>query len=71
MNHECFLNFFTDIYLTQVIESPTHKYENILDILNCINFGLDRIITRLITFQLTNTCDQNFISFKTKIESHS
>ena len=43
--NECFLNFCTDNFLTQVIESPTHKNGNILDLLICNHFGLDRIIS--------------------------
>ena len=68
-SHECFLNFCTDNFLTQVIENPTHKNGNILDLLICNHFGLDRIISHSTTFPLTDTCDHNLISFNVKIES--
>ena len=61
-----FLDFCTDNFLTQAIESPTHKNGNVLDILICNNFGLDKIISHSITFLLTNTCGHNLISFKIK-----
>ena len=68
-SHECFLNFCMDNFLTQVIENPTHKNGNILDLLICNHFGLDRIISHSTTFPLTDTCDHNLISFNVKIES--
>ena len=62
-------DFCTDNFLSQVIENPTHKNGNILDLLICNNFGLDKIIAHSITFPLTNTCDHNLISIKIKIEN--
>ena len=67
--HECFLNFCTDNFLTQVIENPTHKNGNILDLIICNHFGLDRIISHSTNFPLTNTCDHNLLSLKIKIEN--
>ena len=40
-SYECFLDFFTDNFLTQLIKSQTHKNGNILDLLICNNFGLE------------------------------
>ena len=65
--HECLLNFCTDNFLTQVIESPTHKNGNILDLIICNHYGLDRIISHSTNFPLTNTCDHNLLSLKIKI----
>ena len=56
-SHECFLNFCTDNFLTQLIENPTHKNGNILDLLICNHFGLDRIISHSTSFPRTDTCD--------------
>ena len=66
---ECLLNFCTDNFLTQVIESPTHKNGNILDLIICNHHGLDRIISHSTNFPLTNTCDHNLLSLKIKIEN--
>ena len=58
-----------------MIESPTHKNGNILDLLICNHFGLDRIISHSTNFPLTNTCNlltdstYNLLSLKTKIDS--
>ena len=67
--HECFLDFCTDNFLTQIIENPTHKNGNILDLIICNHFGLDRIISHSTNFPLTNTCDHNLLSLKIKIEN--
>ena len=68
-SHEFFLDFCTDNFLTQVIEKPTHKNGNILDLLICNHFGLDKITSLLTSFPLTTTCDHNLISFNIKTES--
>ena len=39
-SHECFLNFWTDKFLTQVIEIPTHKNGNTLDLI--IYFSINK-----------------------------
>ena len=65
--HECFLNFCTDKFLTQVIESLTNKNGNTLNLLIFNHFGLDRIITYSTNYPLTNTCVHNLLSLKIKI----
>ena len=67
-SRKCFLDFCTDSFLTQLIKSPTHKNGNILDLLVCNNFGLDRTISHSVTLSLTNTCDHNLISFEIQIQ---
>ena len=61
--HENFLNFCIDNFLTQIIETPTHKKENILDVIICNHLGSDRIISHSVLPPLTDICDHNLISF--------
>ena len=63
-SHDCFIDFCRDNFLTQVVESPSHKNGNKLDLLISNNFGLDKVISHSIAFPLTNTCDHNLNSFK-------
>ena len=49
-SYQDFLNFCTDNFLTQVVESPTYKNLNILDLLICNPFGLNR------SYLLQQTC---------------
>ena len=56
--HKSFIKFGSYNILTQLIESPTHKDGNILDVLFCNYMGLDRIKFLTLDSPLTDTNDQ-------------
>ena len=61
--HKCFIKFCSDNLLTQLIDSPTHKNGNILDLLLCNYMALDRVKFHLVDSPLTNINDHNVILF--------
>ena len=61
--HKSFIKFCSDNILTQLIDSPTHKNGNILDLLLCNYMGLDRVKFHSVDSPLTDTNDHNLISF--------
>ena len=64
--YECnksFIKFCSEIFLTQIIDLPTHKDDGILDLVICNYMGLDRVKSHSIDSPLTNTYDHFLISF--------
>ena len=61
--HKCFIKFCSDNLFTQLIDSPTHKNGNILDLLLCNYMALDRVKFHLVDSPLTNINDHNVILF--------
>merc|ERR1712096_48302 len=64
--NECdksFIKFCSEIFLTQIIDSPTHGDGGILDLVLCNYIGLNRIKFHSVDSPLTNTNDHFLISF--------
>ena len=55
-------------FLTQLIDSPTHKNGNILDLLTCNHMVLDKIKSYYVEFPLTDTTDHDLISLSIVID---
>ena len=51
------------IFLTQIIDSPTHKDGSILDLMLCNYMGLDRVKCHSVDSPLTSTNDHSLIYF--------
>ena len=63
--NECdksFIKFCSEIFLTQIIDSPTHNDGGILDLVLCNYIGLNRIKFHSVDSPLTNTNDHSLIS---------
>ena len=64
--NECnksFIKFCSENFLTQIIDTPTHKDCDNLDLVLCNYTGLDRVKPHSVDSLLTNTNDHFIISF--------
>ena len=70
--NECnksFIKFCCENFLTQIIDSPTHKDVGILDLVLCNYMGLDKIKSYTVDSPLTNTNDHFLISLDISINN--
>ena len=54
-----FHNFFSDSFLTQIVETPIQKDRNILDLIICNHLGFDAIISQPDNPFSAYTCDHD------------
>ena len=62
-SHDLFLQFCVDNGWSQEIQTPTHRKQNILDLLLCNYSGKNILISSTVNSPLSSTCDHNLISF--------
>ena len=66
--HISFIKFLSDNYFIQLIDSPTHKNGNIVDLLLCKYIALDRVKFDSVDSPLTDANYHSVISFDISVD---